>query len=112
MRPARKRARNPRTSTSIDARRGSAVDRNRRPLDVLRTRRAEKQCEFGDIFRCTHPTRAAFGDHCATNLVGRFALRGGALLNQLLGPLGGGLARMDGIDVDAVAHNQAGRVPW
>src|SRR5581483_8426852 len=60
--------------------RGTAVDGNRRALDVARLGTRQKQRQLGDIFRLANPARAALFQRFFAYLLRRLVLRLGELL--------------------------------
>src|SRR5262249_9864967 len=84
--------------------RRAAIDRDRGALDVARALRAQEQRERGDVLDLSDPACAALGERGGAQFLDRLTARGGALRQQLLLALGRGIAGVDHVDVDAVAH--------
>src|SRR5581483_1458656 len=86
----------------IKSGRRPAVDRNRSALDVLRPRAAEKHRKFRDVFRLAHAVLDRLLAHFGRRLAGGC----GALGEKLRRAVGLGRARMDHVDVHALALAQ------
>src|SRR5947207_5744028 len=88
---------------SVKPRRAATVDRDRGALDVACPLGAQEQGELGRVLRLADPAQPVLGERLGADFVRRDAHRFGTLLEQLHDPRGLGDARMDGVDVDAVA---------
>src|SRR4029078_3785639 len=91
---------------SIKARRGAAIDRDPGALDLPGAVRAQKQSERRNVLGRGHALDAALGQGFGAQRIHGLALSSRALHQELLGALGRGGTRMDGVDIDPVAHAQ------
>src|SRR5262245_7482631 len=81
----------------------SAIDRDRRALNVPRLLRTQKCRQRRDVLGLAETAQAVLDGRLLAQFVGRLARSLGALRDQFLEALGFGRAGVDHVDVDAIA---------
>src|SRR6476619_7898959 len=87
----------------------TAIDRDRRALDVARTLGTQEQRQRGDVLGLAEAARVVLDESLGPQLLDRLAERRRALLAQLLLPLGIGIAGVNDVHVDVVAIAELGQ---